>query len=334
MKIIYILLAFLYVILSSLYTVIIKGIKINSFISFFIVTITIFTIISITNFIDYYKNPKKYNKSTNVKNILGFDQNPFKNIITNSYSWKIGISGALVILILYFGLKKLPLSLISPINLSWLFFSLMLSTIINKVPLKAINVISIIVLTIGVLVCSIHHFYQSSENNLGLHFMIILVLLLLLSNFCKSYQITESKKIENIIKPEETLLLDYGIRSIIGILVLIIYLIKPFKMWEVEVPDISDVGKLILLTSIFVLTYQYLRFKSIENLSQQTFTLIGGTMVVFSIIWGIIFFGESLKKNQIIGIIIIFLALSLKNIVNYFHSYFSKVRQHHLLFAG
>ena len=105
-------------------------------------------------------------------------------------------------------------------------------------------------------------------------------------------------------------------------------------MWEVEVPDISDVGKLILLTSIFVLTYQYLRFKSIENLSQQTFTLIGGTMVVFSIIWGIIFFGESLKKNQIIGIIIIFLALSLKNIVNYFHSYFSKVRQHHLLFAG
>ena len=77
MKVIYILLAFLYVILSSLYTVIIKGIKINSFISFFIVTITIFTIISITNFIDYYKNPKKYNKSTYVKN----SNNIFKTLL-------------------------------------------------------------------------------------------------------------------------------------------------------------------------------------------------------------------------------------------------------------
>lgn len=58
------------------------------------------------------------------------------------------------------------------------------------------------------------------------------------------------------------------------------------------------------------------------------------TAVVFSIIWGMIFFGESLKKNQIIGIIIIFFALSLKNIVNYFHSHYSKIRHHHLLFTG
>jgi drug/metabolite transporter (DMT)-like permease len=270
------------------------------------------------NYYEYKKDPEKFKKK---KNNLDLTDNPFENILSNPTSWKIGIISVLMVLINLYVLKKLPLSLYVPFGLLWLIFALFLNKIMRDVNITFDKIISILMLIVGVLFMQYHHF---KDNNLKqgkekINYTMLLGMLLI-SQLLKAYQVNVIKIVEDYVIYKDVILMDYGIMSILSIVLYLIYLYSPVKFWKVSFPEKSDVLKMILITIFIMTTSIILKFKALQNLSESKFSLINTTNIIISIVFGKLFFGESITFNQIAGSLIIIFGIMYNDVIKYFHN--------------
>lgn len=288
--------------------------------------VSTFIIFIIYIYIDYNFNPKKYKINRN--NSLNFNNNPFRNIYNNKYSWIIGGCGTVMFLLFLFALQNIPLSLAIPINVTWLFFALIFGKIILNSPITKDKIISIIIVIIGVILTSWHHF---TNINIGkdknLWSLIFFVGLLIISNILRAYQVTLVKKIENQVSSQQLLLMDWGIISVISIILYLIYIGNPIKKWTVKNPTIDNIYKFYLLIFFIAIISTFSRMKAIKMLPENLFNLLSCSSIILSILAGKLFFQEQITLTQIIGCFIIVLGILYHNILKFIHN---KLKYHSL----
>ena len=314
----YEILAFGFVILSCLSSVIYKKIQIDPIPMSFYSSIVGFITFSIIIYYKFKKNPEIFKKK---KNPYGLTDNPFKNIYNNSLSWKIGLSGVIMNLAALFALKKLPYSFVLPINMTWLFFALFFNKIMRKKDITMEKIISISIVIIGVFVIQFHHIKNFNSLNIeNYKYFIFLLIILLISKMMKAYQVNVIKEVEDYVTYNDAILMDWGTLIVFNTIIYLIYLYSPIKKWTISLPQKKEILKLAITNIILLSSYVLLKFKALQNLTVTTFSLISSTNVIFAIIFGYFFFQEKLTINQFIGAIIIIFGISYKNIIKKLHN--------------
>jgi len=300
--------ALLYVFIASLYTAGVKKIQVDSIHLFLITCIILFSVFSGIVYYKYKKDPEYFTKEPNPYNLK---KNPFKNILT-PISWKIGAASSLNYILLLYTLKKLPLSFVVPIGLSWLVFALLFNKVLRNVEITKEKIISLVIVISGVILMQIHHIFGVSKlaktnqkSMVSQYNFITLLLLLLLANIIKAYQVTEVKMAEEYANYLDVIIMDWGQSLIYAIMFYLIYMFYPNKWWKTEIPKKNEVIKLILVVVVLQLTFVLLKFKAIENLDVETFTLITTTSLIFAVILGYILFNEKMEINKFLGALVI-----------------------------
>ena len=309
----YEIIAFVYVILGCLNGVIKKQINIDPVHITLISTIVGFTVMSLITYYQYKKNPEDFK---NKKNNLGLTDNPFKNIFNNLTAWKIGLSGTIMFFLSIYALKKLPFSMVVPISLSWIVFSLFFNKIMRGVDITSEKIISTVIVITGVLIMQYHHFNSKTQKNMENKYIGVLIGILLISRIFKAYQVNLIKIVEEYVTYKDAILMDYGILVILNIIMYLIYLYSPVKLWKVSFPDKKDVLKLVLVNIFIVCLSIKLRYESIENLPQNRYALISSTNIIVAVVLGKLFFGESIKPNQILGAAVVIFGIMYNNLID------------------
>lgn len=231
-------------------------------------------------------------------------------------------------LLFLFALQNIPLSLAIPINVTWLFFALIFGKIILNSPITKDKIISIIIVIIAVILTSWYHF---TNINIGkdqnLWSLIFFVGLLIISNILRAYQVTLVKKIENQVSSQQLLLMDWGIISVISIILYLIYIGNPIKKWTVKIPTLDNIYKFYLLIFFIALISTLCRMKAIKILPENLFNLLSCIAIIFSIFAGKLFFQEQITLTQVIGCFIIIIGILYHNILKFIHNKF----KHHSL---
>jgi drug/metabolite transporter (DMT)-like permease len=309
----YEIIAFVYVILGCLNGVIKKQINIDPVHITLISTIVGFTVMSLITYYQYKKNPEDFK---NKKNNLGLTDNPFKNIFSNLTAWKIGLSGTIMFFLSIYALKKLPFSMVVPISLSWIVFSLFFNKIMRGVDITSEKIISTVIVITGVLIMQYNHFNSKSQKGIEKKYFGMLIGALLISRIFKAYQVNLIKIVEEYVTYKDAILMDYGILVILNIIMYLIYLYSPVKLWKVSFPDKKDVLKLVLVNIFIVCLSIKLRYESIENLPQNRYALISSTNIIVAVVLGKLFFGESIKPNQILGAAVVIFGIMYNNLID------------------
>lgn len=317
MNIVGIVITFGYVILSTLTKTACKGLEIDPITFNLIYGIIPSIVFTIYVYLDYRKNPTKYNLKTNPFHL---NKNPIKNSFNNWYSWIIGLTGILMTLLLLFGIKYLPLGLSIPLNLTWLFFALFMNKIMRNVPITSEKVISILIVISGVIFMNFHHFLKSnSQGYLSLTYMLFLIGLVLVSNLIRAYQTTLIKKLDDKLSANQLMMMN-NTYLVFSILAYFIFVMRPFKLWDVKYPNLTNLYYTILIILFIAVGALFLKNKGIKELPENLFNLISSTTVIFAVIAGKIFFAEEITYNQIIGTFIILIGISYKNIIKILHN--------------
>lgn len=323
----YELIAFCYVILSCLNGVIKKKINMDPVHISFISSVVGFITLSLITYYQYKKNPEKFKKK---ENNLGLTDNPFNNIFSNTTAWKIGSAGVIMFLFSLYALKKLPYSLVVPISLSWLLFALFFNKIMRGVDITSEKLISTLVVIAGVLLMQYHQFKNSDFlQGMEMKYFVMLMGMLIFAKIFKAYQINLIKIVEEYVTYKDVILMDYGIIFLLNIVIYLIYLYSPVKIWKVSFPSKSDALKLIVITMFMSTIYTNLRFEAIQNLPESKYALITSTNIIVAVVFGKLFFGESIKPNQIAGALVVIFGILYHNVIEYFHNiHFYHTLQH------
>jgi len=325
----YEIIAFVYVILGCINGVIKKKINMDPVHISLISSLVGFIVISSITYYQYQKNPEDFKKK---ENNLGLTDNPFKNIFSNPTAWKIGIAGMIMFLFSLYALKKLPYSLVVPISLSWLLFALFFNKIMRGVDITSEKLISTLVVIGGVLIMQYHHFNNSNLlQGMEMKYFAMLIGMLIIAKIIKAYQINLIKIVEEYVTYKDVILMDYGILFVLNIATYLIYLYSPVKLWKVSFPEKTEVLKLVLVTMFILTLYTNLRFQAIQNLPQNRYALISSTNIIVAVVLGKLFFGESIKPNQMAGALVVILGILYHNVIEYYHnSHFYHSLQHFL----
>lgn len=325
----YEIIAFVYVILGCINGVIKKKINMDPVHISFISSIVGFTVISLITYFQYQKNPEDFKKK---ENNLGLTDNPFKNIFSNPTAWKIGSAGVVMFLFSLYALKKLPYSLVVPISLSWLLFALFFNKIMRGVDITSEKLISTLVVIVGVLIMQYHHFNNSNLlQGMEMKYFVMLISMLLIAKIIKAYQINLIKIVEEYVTYKDVILMDYGILFVLNIAIYLIYLYSPVKLWKISFPDKKEVFKLVFVNMFILTLYTNLRFQAIQNLPQNRYALISSTNIIVAVVLGKLFFGESIKPNQIAGALVVIFGILYHNVIEYFHNSHFYHSVHHFL---
>ena len=147
-----------------------------------------------------------------------------------------------------------------------------------------------------------------------------MISILLFSCLIKAFQVVYVKKIEHKYNYQQVIVKSYGTKTIIGVILYLIYLYFPNKNWEVKFPQKIDLIKLIgIIITLTTLTI-FLRYKCIEKLPVSQYNLLTTSIIVFSIIFGKVFFNESIRLNQIIGCFVIFFGIFYSRLIELSHN--------------
>ena len=145
-----------------------------------------------------------------------------------------------------------------------------------------------------------HHFKLNTiDFNKG---TIIFLIIFVVSQVLRGYQLTEIKKLEQKHTTDELLIMDFGINLIVIVIVFIIYRLNPINKWSVaplESKKLLLIG-LVVLGTISVIR-SYLRFSLVKRLPEISFVLIVNSSLIFTIILSYLFLGEHLTWNQFVG---------------------------------
>lgn len=277
--------------------------------------VSVFIIFVIFLLIEFYKYKVQKNDNNNP-----FSKKQIKDIFLKKESWILGINGTLMFIIGLIAIKNLPLSLSIPIGLLWLLFSLVINKFINNTKITLTKLLGTIIVIIGVIITSFHHFFNYNNNNQDFKSLVFMISILLFSCLIKAFQVIYVKKIEYKYNYQQVIVKSYGTKTIIALFLYLIYLYFPNKNWEVRFPQKIDLIKLIgIIITLTTLTI-FLRYKCIEKLPVSQYNLLTTSIIVFSIIFGKVFFNESIRLNQIIGCFVIFFGIFYTQIIKELHN--------------
>lgn len=324
MNIFGIIMAIGYSFLNTTQSLFIKKIDIDPVTQNLIFSVILFIFYYIYVKITYKFNPDLYKIKKNKFNI---SSNPFKNIFTNINSWYIGFSITILFLLLIISIKNLPLGIVIPTQMIWLFFALILSKFIRKSTITPKKIISILLVIFGVIIININNIVNLKDSKSNLTTTLFYLVLLLIAMLSRAFMVTKVKQIEEDITSYDMMLMEGGTTMILAIVIYIIYFLFQGKLWTFRFPKIVDLGILSLV--IILLTYpnQFLRFESMKLIPENLWTLLSTLGIILSLVYGKIFFGENINSIKILGVIILILGITYSK----FYSFISSKVRHQSL---
>ena len=315
-----------YLIIAMIVKINSKKIQINPIVLSIINCLLILVIGAIYVYIEYKNNPDKFIVKSNP---LNFSNNPFENIYNNKWSWSIGLTGTIMFLLGVYCLQNVPISLLIPIQSSWLVFGLIFNHLILKNTITRDNIISVILLITGIIICSWHHFTGDSQkgeltnkknntnkNNTNKN-LIFFVILAIIFSIMKALQVTLMKNISDYVTPEQVFLMDYGTTVPFALIFFAIYMFAPFKKWQPELPSQDTIIKWFFYVGIIALITIFFRTNAIKMLPEILYNNLSSTTIILSIIAGKLFFNEPITLIQIIGAIIIIVGILYSRLIEW-----------------
>lgn len=309
-----------YLIIAMIVKINSKKIQINPIVLSIINCLLILVIGAIYVYIEYKNNPDKFIVKSNP---LNFSNNPFENIYNNKWSWSIGLTGTIMFLLGVYCLQNVPISLLIPIQSSWLVFGLIFNHLILKNTITRDNIISVILLITGIIICSWHHFTGDSQkgeltnkNNTN-KYLIFFVGLAIIFSISKALQVTLLKKVSEYVTPEQVFLMDYGTIFPLTLILFAIYVFAPFKKWRPELPSQDTIIKWFFYVAIFGFISIVFRMNAIKMLPEILYNNLSSTTIILSIIAGKLFFNEPITLIQIIGAIIIIVGILYSRLIEW-----------------
>ena len=303
-----------------------KKIQINPIVSNVLVSLLILVIGAIYVYIEYKNNPDKFIVKSNP---LNFSNNPFENIYNNKWAWSIGLTGTIIFLLSVYCVQNIPISLLIPIQSSWLVFGLIFNHLILKNTITLDNIISVILVITGIITCSWHHFTGDSQkgeltnkknntnkNNTNKN-LIFFVILAIIFSIMKALQVTLMKNISDYVTPEQVFLMDYGTTVPFALIFFAIYMFAPFKKWQPELPSQDTIIKWFFYVGIIALITIFFRTNAIKMLPEILYNNLSSTTIILSIIAGKLFFNEPITLIQIIGAIIIIVGILYSRLIEW-----------------
>lgn len=281
-------------------------------------------------YIEYKNNPDKFMVKSNPFN---FSNNPFENIYNNKLSWLIGLTGTIMFLLGVYCLQNIPISLLIPIQASWLVFGLIFNHLILKNTITLDNIISVILVITGIITCSWHHFTGDSQkgkvtnknnknknntnkNNTNKN-LIFFVILSIIFSILKALQVTLIKKVSDYVTPEQVFLMDYGIIFPLALIFFLIYIFAPLKKWQPELPSQDTIIKWFFYVAIIGFISIVFRMNAIKMIPEILYNNLGSASIILSIIAGRLFFNEPITLIQIIGAIIIIVGILYSRLIDW-----------------
>ena len=272
-------------------------------------------------YIEYKNNPDKFIIKSNP---LNFSNNPFENIYNNKLAWSIGLTGTIMFLIGIYCLQNIPISLLIPIQSSWLVFGLIFNHLILKNTITLDNIISVILVITGIITCSWHHFTRDSQkreltnnkNNTNKN-LIFFVILAIIFSILKALQVTLIKKVSDYVTPEQVFLMDYGTIFPIALIFFLIYIFAPLKKWQPELPSQDTIIKWFFNVAIIGFISVFFRMNAIKMIPEVLYNNLASTSIILSIIAGKLFFNEPITLIQIIGAIIIIVGILYSKLIEW-----------------
>lgn len=226
----------------------------------------------------------------------------FKSLLLNKKVIAyLSISGTITYLINKYIVRFLPFSLSIGLLNIWILTTLFFQKVMLNYSVTNEVLLLYILFFVSLLLFNLNKLNDFKKINKN---YIISIILVLISAFARGFQVTYIKKLTEIQSETDIIIMDFiGIMSISIILVLLFC--KNFKI---------DKPLYILWFAIFQFIASYLRFTSINNLSENLFVLITQTQVIFSFLIGYFIFKEKLHLSQIIGGIMMITIIYLINI--------------------
>tara|TARA_B110000503_G_scaffold138740_1_gene225540 strand:- start:1999 stop:3030 length:1032 start_codon:yes stop_codon:yes gene_type:complete len=277
-------------------------------------------------YIEYKNNPDKFIIKSNP---LNFSNNPFENIYNNKLAWSIGLTGTIMFLLGVYCLQNIPISLLIPIQSSWLVFGLIFNHLILKNTITRDNIISVILVITGIITCSWHHFTGDSKKgeltnnkntnnkNTTNNNLIFFVGLAIIFSILKALQVTQIKKISEYVTPEQVFLMDYGTIFPIALIFFLIYIFAPLKKWQPELPSQDTIIKWFFYVAIIGVISIVFRMNAIKMIPEILYNNLSSTSIILSIIAGKLFFNEPITLIQIIGAIIIIVGILYSRLIEW-----------------
>ena len=274
-------------------------------------------------YIEYKKNPDKFIVKSNP---LNFSNNPFDNIYNNKWAWSIGLTGTIMFLLGVYCLQNIPISLLIPIQSSWLVFGLIFNHLILKNTITRDNIISVILVITGIITCSWHHFTGDSKkgeltnnknkNNTN-NYLIFFVGLAIIFSILKALQVTQIKKISEYVTPEQVILIDYGTVFPFALIFFVIYMFAPLKKWQPELPSQDTIIKWFFYVGIIGFISVVFNMNAVKMLPEILYNNLSSTSIILSIIAGKLFFNEPITLIQIIGAIILIVGILYSRLIEW-----------------
>jgi drug/metabolite transporter (DMT)-like permease len=235
-----------------------------------------------------------------IRNNYSFNFERLKEIIFNKYALIEGVSSQGYFFALISALPLLPFSLSTPLTSIWLFFALFLEPFILDDYSMNLSIIGIFILfVLGLLTINYHHISKGFNLKKYPQFKLGIILLII-SSLSRAIQVTYTKKIGHMYETDELILMSFALTFLIAITMFLYkYLFTDYK------PYLDKVFYLILICFFVNNLSVFLRFYSIQNISEDLFILITQTAIILSIFIGYYFFKEKIMLNQLIGFLII-----------------------------
>ena len=300
-----------------------KKIQINPIVLNLLAGSLILSIYGTYIYIDYKNNPAKFILKSNP---LKLSNNPFENIYNNKWAWSIGLTGTIMFLLGVYCLQNIPISLLIPIQSSWLVFGLIFNHLILKNTITRDNIISVILVLSGIIICSWHHFTGDSQkgevtnkknkNNTN-NYLIFFVGLAIIFSIFKALQVTLIKKVSDYVVPEQVILMDYGTVFPFALIFFAIYMFAPLKKWRPELPSQDTIIKWFFYVAIIGVISIVFRMNAIKMIPEILYNNLSSTSIILSIIAGKLFFNEPITLIQIIGAIILIVGILYSRLIEW-----------------
>ena len=241
-----------------------------------------------------------------IRNNYNLNIERLKEIIFNKYALIEGVTSQGYFFFLISALPLLPFSLSTPLTSLWLFFALFLEPfILDNYSMNPYIIGIFILFIVGLLIINYH--YINKGFNLKAYPQFKLgIILLMISSLSRAIQVTYTKKIGHKYETDELILMSFILTFLIALTMFLYkYMFTDYK------PYLEKVFNLILICFFINNLSVFLRFYSIQNISEDLFLLITQTSIIFSILIGYYFFKEKIVYNQLIGFIIILTSIYL-----------------------
>lgn len=232
----------------------------------------------------------------------------YKRLI-NKDTVKIGIAGSFVFLMKIFILKRLPMTFVVPIGLSWMVFSVLFSKYMLNEDVTVDKLIKIAAVIIGALIMQWHHIGSSSMNITKS--IIVMLFFYLLSRVAKAYQLAKIKSLSDTYSDDELLFTDYSVALIVNVLVFIFYKMRN----GFNFGDKRSLYIAIIFLGLMNIIRVQIRMKAISGTSSTVYAILNNSGLIYVVILSHLFLNEKMRYNQFIGIAIIMLGIASINSV-------------------